>query len=238
MSERARERADVTVAELWRYPVKSVGGERVETLDLEAGGVPVDRAWGLRDLGTGLVLTAKRCGQLLDARARVEGPGVVVELPDGTVGRAGEADLDAALSAWLDRPVAMESAQPGVRTDYDDGFAGRPGTFHDSSPLHLVTTATLDQDDPRRYRANVVVGADDEPFFEDAWVGSSLAVGPARLAVSRRCGRCVMVTRPQPGIGQDRTRLTRLRERDSCFGVYASVETPGTLGVGDLVQRT
>jgi uncharacterized protein YcbX len=101
--------------------------------------------------------------------------------------------------------------------------------------VHLVTTATLAGDDERRYRPNVVVAAEGEPFLEDAWVDGSLAMGEARLDARKPCGRCVMVTRAQPGLAEDRSRLRRLRGRDGRFGVYLRVARPGVVREGDEV---
>jgi uncharacterized protein len=227
----------VHVVALWRYPVKSVGGERLPALALEGDGAVGDRDWGIRDRRTGLVLTAKECPPLLHARAaRSEGGAVRVTLPDGTGGTAGTAALDHAASAWLDRPVTLERARPGVAADYDAGFSGPPGRFVDGWPLHLVTTATVADDDERRYRPNLVVAADGQPFLEDAWVDAGLAVGDARLDVRKRCGRCVLVTRSQPGVPEDRSRLRRLGSRDLRLGVYLRVARAAVIREGDEVQ--
>jgi uncharacterized protein len=81
----------------------------------------------------------------------------------------------------------------------------------------------------------VVVAAEGEPYVEDAWVDASLAMGDARLDVRKRCGRCVMVTRAQPGLPEDRSRLGRLRGRDGLLGVYLRVARPGLVREGDEV---
>ena len=228
------------VARLWRYPVKSMGGERVAELALEGDGVVGDRDWGVRDRAAGVVLTAKRCPALLHARASlVDGRGTtVVALPDGRSAEAGTAELDAALSGWLGRRVAVERCRPGVAADYDADFTGPPGRFVDGWPVHLVTTATLAGDDERRYRPNVVVAAEGAPFLEDGWVGTTLAVGDARLDVRKRCGRCVMVTRAQPGLAEDRSRLRRLGRRDLRLGVYLRVARAAVVREGDGVGPT
>ena len=224
------------VTSLWRYPVKSMGGERLEAAELEGHGVVGDRGWGVRDRRAGVVLTAKRCAPLLHARASIVDGTTVVALPDGGGGEAGAPALDVALSGWLGRPVALEPAVAGEAADYDDDFTGPPGRFVDGWPVHLVTTATLAGDDERRYRPNVVVAADGEPFLEDAWVDASLGMGEVHLDVRKRCGRCVMVTRPQPGLPEDRSRLRRLKGRDGRFGVYLRVARPGVIREGDEVE--
>ena len=94
------------VTELWRFPVKSLQGERLDAVEVTEAGLAGDRAWALRDEATGLFLTARREPQLLFGSARLGDDGrAVVTLPDGTV-----AADDAALSAWLGRPVQLVPA--------------------------------------------------------------------------------------------------------------------------------
>ena len=57
----------LTVREIWRFPVKSMGGERVEQVTVSDTGIIGDRAWGVRDEATGMVLTARREPRLLMA---------------------------------------------------------------------------------------------------------------------------------------------------------------------------
>ena len=78
-------RGTVRVAELWRYPVKSMQGERLDAAVVEADGFAGDRTWALRDETTGKMLTARREPQLLHASGRLTEDGdPVVVLPGGT----------------------------------------------------------------------------------------------------------------------------------------------------------
>ena len=231
------------VAELWRYPVKSLQGERLAGAEAGPEGLTGDRQWALFDVGTGLGLTARRAPDLLFLSGRLRADGhVEVVLPDGTV-----TSDDAALSEWLGRPVALRAAAdaPGERRyesphevgeagEYDwDVFSGARGAFHDSSRtrVSLVSTGTLGTWDRRRFRANVVL----EGAGEDALVGRRVRLGGAELDVVKQVDRCVMVTRPQPGgIGRDNGVLTTIhRERDGCLAVGALVARAGTVAVGD-----
>ena len=79
-----------TIAELWRYPVKSMLGERVPELSVTSRGAVGDRAWALRDLVSGRVASAKKYPRLLAFRAvyetepMPEEPGKIqIEAPDG-----------------------------------------------------------------------------------------------------------------------------------------------------------
>jgi uncharacterized protein len=235
------------VLELWRFPVKSLQGERLDRADLGPGGIAGDRQWALFDVATGFGLTARREPDLLFAAARVRPDGgVEVVLPDGTV----TAD-DAVLSDWLGRPVALRSAaEVTERRRYespDDDLAETPqgwhdwegaagGAFHDNADgrLSLVSTGTLGSWDRRRFRSNVVV----DGAGEEALVGTRTRLGSAVLAVGTPIPRCVMVTRPQPGgIGRDTGVLKTIhRERGGELAVAAQVLVPGTVHTGDLLE--
>ena len=233
------------VLEIWRYPVKSLLGERLDRAELGPQGVVADRGWALFDLGTGFGLTARRVPELLFAAGRLRPDGgVEVVLPDGRVTAE-----DAVLSAWADRPVALRRAGDvrGVRRYEDpadseqedagrwDPFAGADGAFHDNADARvtLVSTGTLGGWDRRRFRSNVVLSG----AGEDDLVGSRVRAGSAELDVVRRVPRCVLTTRPQAGgIGRDTTVLKTVhRERGGDLGVGALVARPGALAVGDVL---
>jgi uncharacterized protein YcbX len=107
-----------TVEAVFRYPVKSMLGTRVEQAEVLASGLVADRGWALVDLATGKVASAKRprlWRSLLQLRAeyragagRADPAGAVtITLPDGTAVRAGEPGTDEVLSGFAGRPVAL-----------------------------------------------------------------------------------------------------------------------------------
>ena len=231
------------VDELWRYPVKSLQGERLIGAEVGTDGLAGDRQWELFDAGTGLGLTARRVPDLLFLTGRLRPDGrVEVVLPDGSV-----TSEDAVLSDWFGRPVALRAAAdaPGERLyenpaevgeddEYDwDTFSGARGAFHDSSRIRvsLVSAGTLGTWDRRRFRANVVLSGEGE----DALVGQRVRLGSAELDVVKQVDRCVMVTRPQPGgIGRDNGVLKTIhRERDGNLAIGALVTRAGRVAVGD-----
>jgi uncharacterized protein len=230
------------VAELWRYPVKSLQGERLEAADVSPEGLEGDRRFAIYDLETRFGLTARRVPELLFASARLlDDGGVEITLPDGSVAAG-----DDALSAWLGRRVTLRSAGTEVAMRYEnpvdfereatsqwEPFEGAAGPFHDSSRarVSLVSAGTVGAWDRRRFRSNVLLDGEGE----DALVGSEVTLGGAVLDVKMRMERCVMTTRPQPGgIERDLDVLrTIARERDACLAIGALVTRAGTVRVGD-----
>ena len=235
----------VQIAELWRYPVKSLQGERVDSVALTADGLEGDRRFAIYDLQSGLGLTARRVPDLLFASARLRDDGTAeITLPDGSVATA-----DDALSEWLGRPVTLRSAATDAARRYEgvvdfeheatsdwEPFDGAGGAFHDHSAarVSLVSATTMRSWDPRRFRANVLLDGEDE----DSLVGSRITLGEATLDVEMRIKRCVMTTRAQAGgIERDLGVLrTIARERDACLAVGALVINPGTVHVGDTLN--
>jgi uncharacterized protein YcbX len=236
----------VRVVELWRYPVKSLQGERLTTAEVGTDGIAGDRQWALFDVTTGFGLTARRAPDLLFAAGRLRADGgVEVVLPDGTV----TAD-DGVLSDWLGRRVALlaaaavaerrryESPEDDLdeRSSWHDWEGAAGGAFHDNADgrVSLVSTGTLGDWDPRRFRSNVVL----DGAGEDTLTGSRARLGEVLLAVGDRIPRCVMVTRPQPGgIGRDTGVLKSIhRERGGNLAVGAQVLTAGTVRTGDVLE--
>ncbi|HEV7210135.1 MAG TPA: MOSC N-terminal beta barrel domain-containing protein [Blastococcus sp.] len=231
------------VLELWRFPVKSMQGERLAEAEIGRLGIAGDRSWALFDLATGFGLTARRVPELLFATGRLRADGVVeVVLPDGTV--TGD---DAELSAWLGRTVGLRPAvggpaQPRYESPDDDevpgatswrDWEGAGGAFHDiaEARVSLVATGTLGRWDRRRFRSNVVL----EGAGEGELIGSRVRAGGVVLDVGDPIPRCVMVTRPQPGgIDRDTSVLKTIhRERGGGLAVGAQVRTPGSVRTGD-----
>ena len=222
-----------TVAELWRYPVKSLPGERLQhRVPVAPTGIEGDRRRAVVDEVTGKVLSAKTVPQLLSASTEWDAP---------------------ALSAFLGRavrlvePVAGEPAVFDMDVDPEDAtevveLRTPPGSFFDSrSTLHLLTTASLGGRDVRRFRPNVLVRCDGS-FPEDGWVGRTLRIGGdggVEATVRKRTGRCVLITRAQPGLAKD-VGLYRdlVRARQGDLGVYLDPApgTRGTIAPGDPVE--
>ncbi|MBA2515678.1 MAG: MOSC N-terminal beta barrel domain-containing protein [Solirubrobacterales bacterium] len=233
------------ILELWRYPVKSLQGEQVESVAVEPQGLQGDRRCALYDVESGLGLTARRVPELLFASAQWREDGTVdITLPDGSV-----AQDDDALSTWLGRRVTLRSLDADVALRYEnvldyereaesgwEEFVGAAGAFHDSPGFRvsLVSQATIGSWDRRRFRSNVLLDGEGE----DGLVGRKVTLGDAVIDVGDRIERCVMTTRPQPdGIERDlQVMRTIARERDARLAVGGLVAQPGVVRVGDTLR--
>jgi len=108
------------VAEIWRYPVKSMGGERVGESAIDVRGLHADRMWAVRDVELGTFTTARRWPVLLrcsarfadDPAGRSAGPGDVLEVlvtfPDGTELSSADAAIHDRLSDLIGKPARLE----------------------------------------------------------------------------------------------------------------------------------
>jgi len=262
-----------TVVALWRYPVKSMMGEDLNASQVTQRGLLGDRAYALIDAAGGKVGSAKNPRKwpgLFDFRASyVEPPvgetlpPVRITLPDGTLRRSDEKEIDEALSQALGRDARLQMQapeKPELEEYWPDieGLAHREkvtdesmpsGTFFDFAPLHLLTTATIERlrelypqgrFEVRRFRPNIVVRTVDGEggFVENGWIGKVLAIGEeVRLRIAMPCPRCVMTTLAQGDLPQDYGILrTAAQANQANVGVYAIVVQGGVLRRGDEVR--
>jgi uncharacterized protein YcbX len=162
-----------SVVGLWRYPVKSMMGEELNSSEITDRGLLGDRQFAVVDRATGKVGGAKnprKWGNFFDFRASyVEPPrsgarisAVRITLPDGDVLTNEQADLEQVLTRAFGRDVAFAGVRPDAGTsevaeeywpdieglDHQEivtDFEMPPGAFFDSAVVHLLTTSTLDR---------------------------------------------------------------------------------------------
>lgn len=228
------------VEQIWRYPVKSIGGERIRSTRADASGVHGDRVWAVQDaagkLGSGKGSRRfTRILGLLGLTARYEN----LADPPIVTGRDGT-DYPVATGAADEFLRALAGKRIWVRRD--TGI-----THFDGVPLTLVGTATLDwlaaqlptvQIEARRLRPNLVVRT-SEPFEEEAWLDHPIQIGTAEATFEMILPRCVMVGMEQPGLASSNTVLKRIAARtDNPLGmaIGGQVTRPGTITVGDPVR--
>lgn len=127
-------------------------------------------------------------------------------------------------------------------------FTSPPGTYFKAFPIHLLTTASLEMMarlnpaatwDVRRFRPNFLIEpeAPSKDFVEAEWDGRKLRVGDVELKCEIPTPRCGMTIQAQPGLAKDPTILrTIVRDANQRLGIYASIASPGTVRVGDVVE--
>ena len=223
------------VSALWRYPVKSMLGEECAEVELEARGVRGDRRFAVcsddGNLGTAKPNSRRfrPIAGLFSLRARYAGEWPEITFPDGRCLRGDDPKIDDALSAALQLPVTL--VREGGTPHFDD------------SPVHLVSSASLDwlrarlpesRVDARRFRPNITIATDQS---EISWVGKTLQIGEAvTLRVTAPTGRCGMTVAAQADLPFDPKILRCIaQEAGEDFGVYAEVLHPGRISCGDTV---
>jgi len=217
------------VVEIWRYAVKSMAGERLNSATLTEVGLEGDRRWAFVD-GTlnraGKLFTNTQDATLMKYQARLAGDGVDVRTPAGQTRRLDQ-QFVAELGDAVSRPLTLR----------DHG-----GENFDDSPLLVVNLATVAafalaagvDIDRRRFRANLYLDG-LEPEEEVRWVGHRIRAGAAVLEVVKRCERCAVVTRdPETTIATPELLRLLAQSSDTCMGIYCRVLTPGAVAVGDL----
>lgn len=208
----------LTVGALWRYPVKTLAGERLDTAELTTDGIPGDRVVHVR--GPEGVRTSRRHHNLLGLHA--------------TLGPDGEPLVDD--QPWTS-PDVLERVRAAAGPDATLARYDGPERF-DILPL-LVTTdgaAAAFGRDIRRLRPNIVIDGVDG-MDEIGWPGAELHIGDAIIALDSRRGRCPMTTVDPDTLAVDRAVLKDIIARfDGKLALNAAVLRPGTIHVGDPVQ--
>ncbi|MBA2347231.1 MAG: MOSC N-terminal beta barrel domain-containing protein [Solirubrobacterales bacterium] len=207
------------IAELWRYPVKSMGGERLAETPVGVQGIPGDRGIYVVDDRDG-ILSARTKPGLLRNRATVDPTGEV--LVDGRPWRSPEVGA-----------AVREAAGPGARLVAADG----PERF-DILPLLVLTDGALAAygHDHRRLRPNVVIGG-VSGLAERGWEGRQLAVGEAVIGLADLRGRCVMTTFDPDTAEPDLEPFLHVRRAfGGTFALNAWAGRDGRIAVGDEVR--
>ena len=208
----------MVVGEIWRYPVKSMAGERLDATVLTADGIPGDRIVHARDSRD--VLTARSHPALLGFRGSLG--------PDDEPLVDGEPWSSASVAARIRHAVG-----PDVCLARFDG----PERF-DVLPLLVATDGAIDSlgMDRRRFRPNILVSGTTADA-ERSWPGKRLRIGRAIIAVASLRQRCVMTTYDPDTRVQDVSILRRIvRERGGRLALDCQVIEPGRVTLGDRVE--
>jgi uncharacterized protein len=206
------------LAEIWRYPVKSMAGERLAEADLRLDGIAGDRT----TLVVGAdqrVRTARTWPRLLGHRATLDGHGMT-----RVDGRPWD---DPSVAAYVEAAAGLGARL--VRYGGEDRF--------DVLPLLVTSDGALEAfgRDRRRLRPNLVIGG-VEGLAERSWEGRALRVGDARIRAVDLRGRCVMTTYDPDTLAKDPRVLRDLAERfQGTFALNTEVLHPARIREGDPV---
>lgn len=232
-------------SELWRYPVQSLQGELLSSLDFTTDGAVGDRGYCVvDDTGEGGTAARPQWKKLIGWRARylaepkagVDLPKVEITFDDGIRMISDDARLDDAISERLGRRARLaQTLAPDVRRPYV------------ASPCHLLTSATLKALSAaypqgrfvsQRFRPNILLDCGDRAgFVESSWLGQSLSVGPVTMKAVEHCLRCALTTRPQADLPKDAGILhTAQQHNENRVGIYAQISTIGTVRIGDTAS--
>ncbi|MFE6840646.1 MOSC domain-containing protein, partial [Streptomyces sp. NPDC057705] len=223
---------------LWRYPIKSTGGELLRGVRVDERGLVGDRLYAVRDaegrFGSGKnTRRFRRMDGLLHLGSRYA-PG------DREPGRPELLDPHG-------RVVADPTAYLRTYLGRDDVELAREGevSHFDQLPLSVLTTATLDwiRDevpgvpvDERRFRPNILLRTPPgtPPFVEDEWIGRKARLGDTlHIEFLRSSERCVMTNQAQHDLPHSPLILKAIaRAHDNRPDVLVQVLTPGTVRVG------
>jgi uncharacterized protein YcbX len=233
------------VEAIFRYPVKSMAGERLQVADVGWHGLEGDRRLALRrleDRGDFPWLTASKFPDLLlftplrreDGASGEELP-THVRTPDGREIGVFEEELAAEVQRLHGAPVQMMSMKHGI---------------FDEATVSVITSGTVREigrvagrnADPRQFRPNVLIRSlRPKPFEEDQWVGGVLLFGdgdegPA-VSVTMRDARCSMLNL-DPDSARAAPELLRavVRVNQNNAGVYGTVIRSGRLAVGQTIR--
>ena len=226
------------ITSIYRYPVKSMAGQELDSATLGWHGLEGDRRFAFVRKGAAggrPWLTASKLPSLVTYTPLPETGAPLpsrVRTPSGRELELRGDELRSELSAAHEAPVELMQLDNGI---FDD------------APISLIARASIDAIgdvagttlDPRRFRANFLIETlDGIPFGEDRWIGRTLRVGDATdgpaVAACLRDVRCVMINLdPETAASDPRILKATTRLNETCAGLYASVIRTGTVRPGD-----
>lgn len=208
------------IAELWRYPVKSMAGEPLERAEVTANGIVGDRVVHVRD-ARGHVITSRSRPALLGHKAVLGQDGE--PLVDGRPWRSGAVRSDV-------RAAARDETAELYRWDGPERF--------DVLPLLVATDGAIEAFgyDRRRLRPNIVIGG-VRGLGEREWEGRHMRLGEVVIGIQKLRQRCIMTTFDPDTQEQDVEVLKSIhRKFGGSLALNCSVITAGWVNVGDAVE--
>lgn len=226
-----------TITALYRYPVKSMAGELLESSELGWHGLAGDRRLAFRRIGetNGFPwLTASKLPELIrfkpytpnDAASR-DAPYLPTHVmtPEGNSLELFSDDLRHDISRRFKAEVELMHLKHGI---------------FDEAPLSAISHTTMNAIqqgvDIRRFRPNIVIETvDKQPFIEDSWVGKNIIIGDngATMSVTLKDERCMMINLDPDTAKSDHSMMKSVVQLNNNYaGIYATVLQTGTIAVG------
>lgn len=232
-----------TIKQINRYPVKSFGGESLQSAELKWSGIDGDRQYAFYKTADGSRfpwLTGRAVSKLNTYTARFTEPDNPRKSDVRVKAGKDEYDLrDPALTAHLNEAVGEEVQLIQIGRGIFDTM---PVSVMASATPPLVEAAAGVPVDPRRFRANIIIETPSgEAARETHWVGGTLVFGDgpdaARLLVSAPIDRCVMITiDPDTGERNPKILKTVVDRFDNFIASRCSPAALGIIKVGDRVR--
>jgi uncharacterized protein YcbX len=204
----------VFIKELWRYPVKSLAGERVRRIEVGPQGLAGDRT--VLVTRNGRVLTSRTHHRLLGLKGTLDEQGI--PLISGHIWNSPDA-----------LTLVRQAAGPDAEVLRHEGVER-----FDVLPLLVATDGAIQhlRLDRRRFRPNLVIGGVDG-LAERHWPGRQLRSGAVILHAAQLRGRCVMTTYDPDTLDQDLNVLRRIvNELGGKLGLDCAVVSGGVLEEG------
>ncbi|MCH7230763.1 MOSC domain-containing protein [Glycomyces sp. L485] len=227
-----------TIDQMWRYPVKGLRGEAVRSAEIGFHGMAGDRNLGLFKPGTGDKLWGGSHPRMMAWEAAwpaqcgcADGTGdaPVVYEPSGAAWSADDAGLPAALADDLGAEVEVRRVER---------VYGRILVVFESS-LKRLSEQLGREIEAARFRPNVIVSADLEPFAEvELEPGTAIRLGEGDFTVQKPCERCVLPSWDPVGRAERDMELHRhiIKTLGNHFGIYLRTSQTATIKAGDPIS--
>ena len=254
------------IESLWRYPVKSMGGESLRSVFAGFPGVYGDRVYAIRSSASPKgfpYFTGRDQGQMLRYRAAFRYPERMAAPPNLVEAEALGPGITPLYAGWddlavdvetptgevlaIDDPRLLDLLRDGARDGHELSLLRSERALTDCRPFSMFSLQTARQLSEelgtelgtQRFRANAYVDSrSGTGFGENDWVGRRLRIGAkAEIAVTDRDPRCKMITLdPDTGHANPEVMRRVAKDHGGTAGVYGSVVVEGIIRTGDEIM--
>lgn len=211
---------EMYIAEIWRYPVKSLAGEQIGQTELNSDGIQGDRQILVYNEKTRKLITSRTHPKLLGLKATISDDGGVQI--NGRPWDAPEAEQ-----------AIISAAGPNARLIEWKGMER-----FDVLPLLVATDGAINEFgyDKRRLRPNIIIG-NVAGLAERDWAGRQMRIGKAIIEFAQLRGRCVMTTYDPDTQKQNPAVLRHIVEKfQGTLALDTAIIQSGLISVGDVVE--